>query len=308
MSSQRASSPSTNNTVSDFAIIVPAIGEQSAIDETLVSILESRSPMTRVIVPCDQSYEDPYQLADEVDFLRCNVAGDLGAAWRLDPFRAWTTLANEALYVIRQPFFGLFLPGVHVPEQSIAVAVEQLQAQSDVACVSPTVRRRTSDATFAFAGVTMQRGRRIEVRTSRLNRFANHEIVPSWMAGFFRTSALLEVGGWNSAVHPQVADIELATRLFQAGYESQRTESELSASGSPNLAGEPYRLARDQQQIHREFYGYRQGIASLRPVGLLTEFLKHLGSGAISTLAGRLAGAYGNLPTRKSPMAYQRAA
>ena len=273
--------------MSEFAIVVPAIGEQDLIDETLVSVLESRSPGTRIVVPCDANYEDPYDLGDEVDFLPFDIRGEIRKAPSQQPFAAWTVFANEALYAMRQSFFGLVLPGIRIPDDGSATAAcHALKAHREVACVSPSIVS-DSGTNRATSGVTLRKGQRVELTPSRLNRFADRVIAPTMMAGFYRTAALLDVGGWNVTVHPKVADVELATRLFRAGYEFEMIDAPLRLASNPDLGRENFRLARDLQQMQRGYVETDRGLGSLQPFGLITEFLSNVGSGAISTLAGR---------------------
>ena len=95
-----------------LTVLVPAVGDQSRLDDTLVSVLENRPDATEVIVACPQGYVDPYALDDELrflpsdgsvaDLLNAGVAAAKGQllhvlapGWQATP--EWTTLPCQRL-------------------------------------------------------------------------------------------------------------------------------------------------------------------------------------------------------------------
>lgn len=284
--------------MTQFAIIVPAIGDQQVVDDTLVSVLENCDGRARVLVPCDADYEDRYDLSDEVDFHRCDLARELGNAWKQRPFLAWTSLANEALYATQDPYVALMLPGVSMLPGSMDTVVEIFDSKPETASLSPVLLPADQDDTDATVAVAIPTGTRVAVSQSQLDQFGLHMIGASMMSGFFRTSALLAVGGWNTAIHPLVADVDLNMRLTEAGYEIHQTPfSRMIINSVPDLDFDRYRLARDSQIIYRQNQRSRGYSAALRPTRVIREMLSNIGSGSIATMAGRIAGAYGSLPS-----------
>ena len=286
-----------NSAVNKSAIIVPAIGDQQVVDETLISVLENRPNGTRVLVPCDVDYEDQYDLADEVDFLRCDLSRELGSSmWTKRPVIAWTSLANEALYSAQHSYVGLILPGASMLPGSMDAITEVFESRPDIASIVPMLFE--PDNEDVTVGVAMSSGTRVAVMQSRQDRYEKQLVGASLMAGFYRTSALLDIGGWNTNVHTQVADIDLSMRLYEAGYEIQQTPfSRMELNVHPDLNFDRYRLNRDSQLIHRQIRRIEGKASRLRPLRLLGEFFANLGSGSVSGLMGRVSGAYGKLPS-----------
>ena len=51
-----------------LSIVIPALASVEALERTLVSVLEKRPADCEIIVVLNTSYDDPYQLTDEVHF------------------------------------------------------------------------------------------------------------------------------------------------------------------------------------------------------------------------------------------------
>ena len=54
------------NPIPQLSIVVPVFGDSAAFEATLVSVLENQPSCSEVIVAHDGSYDDPFDLADEV--------------------------------------------------------------------------------------------------------------------------------------------------------------------------------------------------------------------------------------------------
>ena len=54
------------NPIPKLSIVVPVHGDPAAFESTLISVLENQPSGSEVIVPHDGSYQDPFQLADEI--------------------------------------------------------------------------------------------------------------------------------------------------------------------------------------------------------------------------------------------------
>ena len=52
-----------------LTIILPALGSDTQLEETLVSVLQNRPDDSDVLVVHPGNYDDPYELAGEVNFL-----------------------------------------------------------------------------------------------------------------------------------------------------------------------------------------------------------------------------------------------
>ncbi|MEI7862936.1 MAG: glycosyltransferase, partial [Planctomycetota bacterium] len=58
-----------------LSIVIPAPGDTQALEETLVSVLENRPAHCEVIVALGCEYADPWNIGDEVQFVRAEGLG-----------------------------------------------------------------------------------------------------------------------------------------------------------------------------------------------------------------------------------------
>ena len=120
-----------------ISIVVPHLGDVVAFEESLVSVLENRPTGADVWVAHDGSYQDPFDLGDEVRFL---TAGSNNLA----------TLIAAAAQVVTSKFVHVIGGGVRATHDWTLSAIECLQDES-VAMVAP-IARRTIDGPITAAG------------------------------------------------------------------------------------------------------------------------------------------------------------
>ncbi|MCA9263452.1 MAG: hypothetical protein KDA60_06365 [Planctomycetales bacterium] len=188
-----------------ISIIVPALGGQTQLEETLLAVLENRPAGSEVLVPCSMDYRDPYALDDEVRFVR-SAAED------------WMSLANAAVAASRADIVHWMWPGATVVEDWTESALDALHYDLELAAVSPLVDTPAGKV----AGVVLGPGAtRVEpdCRHCRLTGSDRIQLAgPSYLAGFYRRSALCEVGGWDPSMGAQYADLDLGLQLQLAGF------------------------------------------------------------------------------------------
>lgn len=184
-----------------LSIVIPASSEQEALEATLVSVLENRPSQCEILLICDSSYHDAYQLEDEVRIIRTPNSGQM----------QWHHLANIGLSESRSNTVHLLHPGVCVEEGWVDPALEILEYETDVAAVSPLVFCDKHPAA-PLMGVAVRHGAgRSELRPNSLKAGTSAPVgfAPSRLAGFFRRSSLAEVGGWDAQMTAELADVEL---------------------------------------------------------------------------------------------------
>lgn len=117
-------------------ILVPVGSDLAAFETSLVSVLENRPADAEVIVPHDGSYDDPFDLQDEVRFVRADSSrvGDLIAAG-----------AAEA----RARFVHVLADGVRATSEWLTAGVRPFD-DPHVGSVSPLVV--TADGSRAIVG------------------------------------------------------------------------------------------------------------------------------------------------------------
>ena len=71
------SSPKKSAAAVPLSIVIPAIGDTAALEDTLVSVLENRPDDCEVVVPLGCPYDDPWGIRDEVRFVQAPVGSGL---------------------------------------------------------------------------------------------------------------------------------------------------------------------------------------------------------------------------------------
>lgn len=201
-----------------LSIIVPALGDQSAIDATLVSILENRPNDCEIILACPRSYVDPYDLHDEIRFVRCPESAR--PEFLLN--RALSASAGECIHWLQ--------PGVQATKNWTDSSTEIIASgASDF--TSPLVLSHPRANRIAYAGVRYGRfgsrklvgkNLRLPIRRKRLKVNS-----PSMSAGFCHRDSLLDLGGFHSTFGPHLTDADLAARIEAAGMKCTVTPSSI---------------------------------------------------------------------------------
>ena len=65
-----ASMPTTTATPPRLSIVIPAPGDESTLEETLVSVLENRPENSEIVVVLGFGYHDPWNVCEEVRFIQ----------------------------------------------------------------------------------------------------------------------------------------------------------------------------------------------------------------------------------------------
>ena len=124
-----------------LSIIVPALGSQKHLDETLVSVLENRPPQCEVILVHPRSYADPYDLGDEVRFVEAGCDDLVG-------------LMNHGFAASRADFVHFLQPGVEVEPDWLDAALDCFERSLTVGSVSPVILDPGRNRRSAAIGVT----------------------------------------------------------------------------------------------------------------------------------------------------------
>ncbi len=188
-----------------LSIVVPYRSEDQRFEDTLLSILENRPKDSEVIVVDDGSYADPYNLSDEVCFVRTQPGATL------------TEKLNTGVLVARAAFVCNLLDGMLVTGNWAEPALRHLTSGvADV--VSPSVNLRSRSGLRTIFGLdcsrvnadTLRRGKPIAASPAR-------GITPTIVGGFYRKKTLLAMNGWSTCLSSMAADVELGMLLTEAG-------------------------------------------------------------------------------------------
>ncbi|MCA9185818.1 MAG: glycosyltransferase family 2 protein [Pirellulaceae bacterium] len=197
-----------------LSIIVPHGGDPSALEETLVSVLENRPAACEVLVTCREDYHDPYALDDEVRFVRVRKRAD------------WLAMANAGVKSATAPVVHLLHAGATVRRGWCDAALAVMQCNRGIGSLSPMILDAADDRTPPTVGLRYGAGgSRKFVQVSRDESDTNVSRMPitgpiCW-AGFYRRESLCQVGGWDPRVGPLMADVDLSLSLIRHGLQSR---------------------------------------------------------------------------------------
>lgn len=201
-----------------LSILIPCLGGSAVFDGTLVSVLQHRPPKCEVIVAHTDEYADPYDLADEVEFLHCPNETTL------------VGLINSALAAAASPIVHVLACGMEATDGWTDAAVKHF-ADDDVAAVAPAVMT-TDGSRLISAGVQFTAaGWRAILRNQRLLLGGSGHLraaigAPTLAAGFYRRALLDALDGFSGSAGDGLADAELALTLRDL---DKRTEFEPAA-------------------------------------------------------------------------------
>lgn len=201
--------PVEGHLVTRLSIVIPMLGDPERMETGLVSVLENRPPASEVLLVLNAAYADPYELGDEVRF----VTAPAGASWTQSCNLGVAEAAGEIVH--------LLLPGVEATPSWTSAPLRHFLSP-DVAAVAPLALNACRQERVIAAGVGYRAGRRVisgrygaEDQVARLS--ATPLVGPSRLAGFYRKSYFVAVGGFEPAVGDELADVDLGLRLRAAG-------------------------------------------------------------------------------------------
>lgn len=181
-----------------LSIVIATHGSVDALERTLVSVLENRPPDCEIVVVLNLHYDDPYQLTDEVRYIRI-VQG-----------AAWSQCVAAGVKEAKAALVHLLAAGVEVSEGWTEPALRHF-GDPHVGSVSPASNNRAQPETRLSQGIESldvddlpDGGRRWTASTIW---------APNWWAGFYRRAMLLSpAGAFDAALDPSPAALDLAWR------------------------------------------------------------------------------------------------
>ena len=193
-----------------LSIVIPVLGDPQQLDDTLVSILQNRPCDCEILVVHNQPYGDPYDLGREVRFIEAGRDSGL------------VDCLNLGVTASRAPVVHLLACGVEVASGWAEAALPHFR-RLDVAAVAAVVLNRNNPRKIVSAGF----GYRSEGTAWRLGQRAAAVDVaecaeslcgPDILAAFYRKSAFEAVGGLTASVGDELAGVDLALSLLDAGF------------------------------------------------------------------------------------------
>jgi O-antigen biosynthesis protein len=225
-----------------LSIVIPVLGDQKPLDDTLVSVLENRPANSEILVVHNKPYDDPYELAGEVRFVPA-------------PRRSgFVQCVNLGVSESRAAVIHVLACGVEVRPGWANAALRHFR-DPEVASVAPLVLHRDDHRVVVSAGL----GYRAEGIVCRLGHGRTPEAViedpedisgPDALAAFYRRSALEAVGRFSSSAVNSVSAIDLALSLRRAGFRcivEPKCLTQVDAAAVSHRAG--FRHGRDAERL-----------------------------------------------------------
>ncbi|MBX3411557.1 MAG: glycosyltransferase family 2 protein [Pirellulales bacterium] len=286
-----------------LSIVIPVLGDVTRLETTLVSVLSHRPASCEVIVVLATSYDDPYDLADEVQFVAAR------------PRAGWVECVNLGFEASRGRVIHVMEAGLEVEEGWANSSVRQFD-DPRVAAVAPVVVDACDTKHVWAAGVEYRAGgRRMALvgdeGASAVERWHRGLRGPHRLAGFYRRSVVVDqLGGFDAGAGDHWADAEMAVRLRQAGY-TATLEPASRLNGTAEIARDAERargLLRQGFEAERAFWRNLPARGVVRSLtghvfSVLGETLRALPNPA--AVGGQLAGRLFGLTTSLTQGAYR---
>lgn len=198
-----------------LSTIIPHQGSDSALENTILSVLENQPRDCEVIVVHNGSYSDPYQLSDELMLIE-------------EPTDNAVRLLNAGLVAACAPVICVLSGGASVSGNGWADAAlglfEGVSSQVATAAVATQCGNHQNYGISQQAvsdSACLQRGQ-VDLRK------AENPAAPNLICGFYDRRTLLALDGWNEQLCWENADLELAVLMDRLGIHCQLIDVQVS--------------------------------------------------------------------------------
>jgi hypothetical protein len=184
-----------------LSIIVPYQQNDSALESTLLSLLENRPQQAEILLSHDGSYSDPYGLGkDELMLIECN--------------RGTSTigLINQAVAASCSPVVEVIMPGTVVEGGWAESPIIDFEDDM-IAAVAPVTYCEGTPYFGIDAGYLPR-------RSIVTDDHGQHECVPMINGGFFRRRVLLALQGFIEVGSREASEVEFGLAIHTLGMEA----------------------------------------------------------------------------------------
>ncbi len=255
-----------------LTIVIPAIGNQSDIDDTLVSVLENRPASCEVLLAHHASYIDPYQLEDEIRLVPCADTDRLA-------------LLNAGFSAANGQVVHTLSPGTIAEDGWCDAALETFEQDTNVGSLTPGLLIGQSKKPIRGLAYHVGQGKRIARKRSQ------RVICPLAHCGFYLGGALKFMHGFDRDFG-YLADMELGLRMLSANYRCV-TNLEMPLRHGKKLPRERtagYAAGRVRGRLYRRAKQLELASTGEAWSAVLTEPLRHgVGLGIFTGPLGRIA-------------------
>lgn len=224
-----------------LSIVIAVSGDSQQLDDTLLSVLESRPADCEILVVHDKPYHDPYNLSDEVRFVEAEHGGGIIAC------------LNHGLAASRSPVVHVLACGVEVCAGWADAALSHFR-DPDIGAVSALVLDRNHRERVISAGL----GYRIEGavwklgQNSKLDEISSYQqdlCGPDILAAFYRKSAIDELGGFSPSVGEALVGVDMALALQYAGFRCRLEPQCIAHVGAMLRRESAFRRGRNAERL-----------------------------------------------------------
>ena len=174
-----------------LSIIVPHLHDDSGLELTLLSILESRESDFEIVIAHDGRYRDPYELDQDEAIL---IESESGASF--------ANQLNLAVASACSPIIQIILPGCVVDAHWCDEALQLMNDKSVAAVCLPVRDIASNEVYFGLAGESLPH--------RRVAPLAQNAVAPLLCGGVFRKGMLKNLGGWFEPCQREIAEVEFA--------------------------------------------------------------------------------------------------
>jgi Glycosyl transferase family 2 len=191
----------------DFSIVIPHLSTDQALETTLVSVLQNRPNASEVIVVDDGRYTDPYELGDEVRFIRLDGKISHGRCLR------------AVLKLARGQIVHWLSSGCEVIDGWCQQTRSHFEDET-VGSVCPLMTSTVDTQLHVGVGIS-RHFRRVELSIREMSdrEIPSQLLAPSMHAGFYRRDAVARLP-LIEKMHDATLDVELGIALKNHGYQT----------------------------------------------------------------------------------------
>lgn len=239
--------------MTNLTIIVPHVGSDKQLESTLVSVLENVPANSEILVVHDGSYEDQYDLGEEVRFLEVTPqrssrrAGRKNLGLFLDVALSETN--SEVIHIIGE--------GIQASPCWSDASMDRFE-DPYVGSTCPVILKNRVDDQVEIVGVRVDsflRRREVGANQRFSDNMRNLELIgPTTMGSFYRTSALRQIGSLTRLSSSNL-DVEINLALQRIGFETT-VEVDSLLVADQDESGKPFseiQLGADSQRTIWKF-------------------------------------------------------
>jgi hypothetical protein len=225
-----------------LSIVIPCLGGASEFDGVLVSVLQNRPADCEVILAHGQTYDDPYHLRGEVNFIHA-------------PDATPVEMLNAAVHQSSGEIIHVVGCGLQTMEGWTTPALAHFD-DPQVAAVAPAIMAADRESLISAGVGWSLGGARYVVRDQRVMAPGNARLRakilgPTLAAAFYRRDVLLALDGFDAAIGIEMADVAMALAIESLGrlHVAEPTSQLIRAAGDHSQPASEFRRSRDAERI-----------------------------------------------------------